>query len=115
MPNNKNWMRKKRKEMNWPINERILGVPLTPQFYSHPLLGKDAKLDSQLFNIRSAIERTERHLQSTVSSEITKGLAHVREIAREEGVESGLYGPLYELFTIEPDFMTAVEATAGNA
>ncbi|KAM0746239.1 structural maintenance of chromosome protein 3 [Meredithblackwellia eburnea MCA 4105] len=74
----------------------------------------DARLESQVKHATQELKNRERDLYSMMDRDTNKGLKSVKAIAERLGLE-GYYGPLYELFSVEERYKTAVEVTAGNS
>lgn len=73
---------------------------------------EQAKLDSVIGSAREELERAERFLGQMMDQNTQRGLASVRRIVQQEGIE-GAYGPLGELFESHQNYKTAAEVTAG--
>jgi len=75
---------------------------------------EEARLDSILRNTRQELDRAERLLSHTMDQNTSRGLAAVRRIKQQQGLD-GLYGTLGELFDVPDRYKTAAEVTAGNS
>jgi structural maintenance of chromosome 3 (chondroitin sulfate proteoglycan 6) len=73
---------------------------------------EEAKLDSVIANARLELEKAERFLGQMMDASTARGLASVRRIVEQDGIE-GVYGPLGELFDCRDSYKTAAEVTAG--
>ncbi|KAK4502164.1 hypothetical protein PRZ48_005589 [Zasmidium cellare] len=73
---------------------------------------EEARLDSVIGAAREELDKAERFLSQMMDRNTQLGLANVRRIVQEEGIE-GTYGPLGELFECNPNYKTAAEVTAG--
>ncbi|KAI9024903.1 chromosome segregation protein sudA [Phycomyces nitens] len=73
---------------------------------------EEAKLDSVLYNCNEEIRKAERTLAGSIDKNTTSGLAAVARIVNDHHI-SGVYGPLFELFEVDPRFRTAVEVASG--
>ncbi|KAI5289046.1 Structural maintenance of chromosomes protein 3 [Ascosphaera acerosa] len=75
---------------------------------------EEAKLDSMVGSATQEAERAERTLAHTMDHATSRGIASVRRIKREHGLD-GVYGTLAELMDVHERFRTAVEVTAGQS
>ncbi|KAK2740944.1 Structural maintenance of chromosomes protein 3 [Myotisia sp. PD_48] len=75
---------------------------------------EEAKLDSIVSNASSEVDRAERALSHMMDRNTSRGIAAVRRIKRQYGLE-GVYGTLAELFDVSDRYRTAVEVTAGQS
>ncbi len=75
---------------------------------------EEAKLDSAISNAKQELDRADRTLSHTMDQNTSRGLAAVRRIKRQHGLE-GVYGTLAELLQVNDKYRTAVEVTAGNS
>ncbi|KAI9723320.1 MAG: hypothetical protein M1812_001203 [Candelaria pacifica] len=75
---------------------------------------EEAKLDSAISNTRQELDRADRTLSHTMDQNTSRGLAAVRRIKRQHGLE-GAYGTLAELLQVNDKYRTAVEVNAGNS
>ncbi|PVF93473.1 putative SMC3 [Serendipita vermifera] len=74
---------------------------------------EDAKLDTTVGQARDELRAAERNLATMMDKDTANGLLAVDRIAERLKL-TGVYGPLYRLFTVESSvFNTAVELTAG--
>lgn len=76
----------------------------------------------QEMRIRSLQDSTEHELSNinhkvvqTMDRAQAKGLESVREIAEKLNLQSSVYGPLVDLFSVSEKYKTAVEVVAGNS
>ncbi|KAL8278388.1 hypothetical protein RQP46_009280 [Phenoliferia psychrophenolica] len=74
----------------------------------------DARLDSQVKHAQGELKNSERALFTMMDRDTNKGLKSVKAIAERLKLD-GYYGPLYDLFTVEDRYKTAVEVTAGTS
>lgn len=64
--------------------------------------------------ILSKMEHSSRQLSNLVNRDVSQGLSSLQRL-RDTNNYPGLYGPLYELFTVDdPKFEQAIEVTAEN-
>jgi structural maintenance of chromosome 3 (chondroitin sulfate proteoglycan 6) len=73
---------------------------------------EEAKLDSVISNAQSEYEKAERFLNQMMDQNTSRGLASVRRIIQQQGLQ-GAYGPLGDLLECNERYRTAVEVTAG--
>ncbi|KAI9244206.1 RecF/RecN/SMC [Phascolomyces articulosus] len=73
---------------------------------------EEAKLDSILHNCTEEARKAERLLASSVDKATSHGLEAVMRLAQTHQMQ-GVYGPVFDLFTVDERFHTAVEVTAG--
>ncbi|KAI9490283.1 chromosome segregation protein sudA [Zychaea mexicana] len=75
---------------------------------------QEAKLDSVLHNCTDEARKAERMLASSVDKATSSGLEAVSRIAQAHNIH-GVYGPVFDLFTVDERFNTAVETAAGSS
>ncbi|KAL2919885.1 Structural maintenance of chromosomes protein 3 [Polyrhizophydium stewartii] len=75
---------------------------------------EEASLSSALEAAREDVQKSERIMFGTLNRATSAGLASVKRITKELGLK-GVYGPLYELFTVDERFATAVEVIAATS
>lgn len=75
---------------------------------------EDDKLDTVLAKVREEKDRAERELSHAMDHATAKGLATLRQLAREKDI-SGAYGTLAELMEVPEAYRIAVEQTAGSS
>ncbi|CAG8972988.1 hypothetical protein HYALB_00007834 [Hymenoscyphus albidus] len=75
---------------------------------------EDDKLESLIMDARKEKEKAESVLSHTMDGMTSRGLASVRRLKQELGLD-GAYGTLAELIEVEETYRTAVEQTAGNS
>lgn len=75
---------------------------------------EDGKLTSMVSNARQEKQNAERALSGVMDKDTANGLASVKRIAAEHQLD-GVFGPLYELFSVDDKYKTAIEVTAGNS
>lgn len=74
----------------------------------------ETKTDAALAHARDQLSAAQRALATTMDRATAAGIQAVEAIAQREQLH-GVYGPLYQLFTVDERYKTAVEATAGAA
>lgn len=72
---------------------------------------EDTKLSSSTAYALEQLNNAERILASTMDKATARGLQSVERIAHEHKID-GVYGPLYQLFTVDDKYQTAAEVTA---
>ncbi|KAI7849673.1 RecF/RecN/SMC [Circinella umbellata] len=75
---------------------------------------EEAKLDSVLHNCAEEAKKSERILTSSIDKATSNGLDAITRIVQSHNIQ-GVYGPVFDLFTIDERFTTAVEVAAGNS
>ncbi|XP_049848611.1 uncharacterized protein LOC126315399 isoform X2 [Schistocerca gregaria] len=75
----------------------------------------ESELETEMVKCRQSMARAEYQLESGVSRDLSLGLASVRRIAVELNLRHKVYGPLFELFEVEEEYVSAVEAASGVA
>lgn len=75
---------------------------------------EDDKLDTVLAKVREEKDRAERELSHAMDHATAKGLATLRQLAREKDIQ-GAYGTLAELMEVPEAYRIAVEQTAGSS
>lgn len=84
-------------------------------FGNYRLLWKEeSRVDSQAKHAEEQLKKAESHLARTMDRDTANGLRAAARIAERLGLE-GYFGPLYELFTCDERYKTAVEVTAGTS
>lgn len=73
---------------------------------------QEAHTAAALTHAKDQLSSEQRTLASTMDRATAAGLQSVETMAAREGI-TGVYGPLYQLFTVDDRYKTAVEATAG--
>lgn len=73
---------------------------------------EETKLASSVSYVREQLNNAQRALAGTMDKATSQGLQAVEQIAQRQGL-SGVYGPLYQLFTVDAKYQTATEVTAG--
>ncbi|WFD32644.1 Structural maintenance of chromosomes protein 3 [Malassezia sp. CBS 17886] len=73
---------------------------------------QEAKTNAALMHARDQLHTAQRALSGTMDRATASGIQAVQRIAQREQL-AGVYGPLYELFSVDERYKTAVEATAG--
>lgn len=75
---------------------------------------QEAQTAAALTHAKDQLSSEQRTLASTMDRATAAGLQSVEAMAAREGI-TGVYGPLYQLFTVDDRYKTAVEATAGTS
>lgn len=75
---------------------------------------KKQENSTEIQQLTEVYEKQKKYLESTRSSEITKGIESVEELVRQRKI-SGYYGPVINLIKVSSRYHLAVEATAGNS
>ncbi|KDN48180.1 putative SMC3 [Tilletiaria anomala UBC 951] len=75
---------------------------------------EEAKLSSELGFIRDQLNVAQRTLAGTMDKATASGISAAEKIASRLGL-TGVYGPLYSLFTVDDKYKTAVEVTANTS
>lgn len=75
---------------------------------------RETEAEANATTFKTELEKAERTLSGTMPKTLATGLKAVRRIMTEHNID-GVYGPLLELFNVDPTFATAVEVTAGNS
>ena len=75
---------------------------------------QDAQADAALGTFKEEYRKAERALHGVLDRQTASGVEAVKKIAERLGLK-GVYGPLYELFEVDPTFGVATEITAGNS
>eukprot|EP00040_Diaphanoeca_grandis_P033645 m.206425 g.206425 ORF g.206425 m.206425 type:complete len:1211 (+) comp32953_c0_seq2:153-3785(+) len=75
------------------------------------LWSEDAKLDTQMSELKLALGKSERALYATTSKVKAQGVAAVRVLMEQNKIK-GIHGPLVDLITCPPDYRVPVEVTA---
>lgn len=73
---------------------------------------QEAQTAAALTHAKDQLSSEQRALASTMDRATAVGLQSVEAMVARENL-SGVYGPLYQLFTVDDRYKTAVEATAG--
>lgn len=73
---------------------------------------EEAKMDSLIRNYNDEIRKSERRLAGSMDKNTSTGLAAIHRIVRETGLQ-GVYGPIFELFEVNPELEIAVEVAVG--
>lgn len=73
---------------------------------------EEAKMDSLIRNYNDEIRKSERRLAGSMDKNTSAGLAAIHRIVRETGLH-GVYGPIFELFEVNPELEIAVEVAVG--
>ncbi|PWN47834.1 putative SMC3 [Violaceomyces palustris] len=76
---------------------------------------EESRLSSNVNYARDQLSAAQRELASTMDKTTAQGLQSVEKIATRLGLESNVHGPLYQLFTVDEKYKTAVEVTAGGS
>ncbi|WFD34909.1 Structural maintenance of chromosomes protein 3 [Malassezia cuniculi] len=74
----------------------------------------EARTNAALTHARDQLSTSQRALATTMDRATASGIQAVENIVAKHGME-GVYGPLYQLFTVDERYKTAVEATAGTS
>lgn len=74
----------------------------------------ESKLSTTLDTLRDASEKSHRTLSSTMDRNTSTGLKSVADIVHRHKIQ-GYFGPLYQLFSIDDVYATAVEVIAGSS
>lgn len=72
---------------------------------------EEMKLSSSTAYAREQLNAAQRILASTMDKATAQGLQAVEAIAKQQNLR-GVYGPLYQLFTVDEKYQTAAEVTA---
>ncbi|KAI8916910.1 RecF/RecN/SMC [Entophlyctis helioformis] len=75
---------------------------------------EEAAHTSSLANAQDTVQKCERTLMGSMDRSVAKGLSSIKRIAQREKL-SGVYGPLYELFTVDDRYRTAVDVIASTS
>lgn len=75
---------------------------------------EETRMSSTVGHAAEQLKLAERTLSSAMDKDTNRGLKAARAIAERLDLD-GYYGALYELFTVEDRYTTAVEVTAGNS
>ncbi|CAO1622613.1 unnamed protein product [Parajaminaea phylloscopi] len=75
------------------------------------LLKEETKLASSTTYAREQLNNAQRTLASTMDRATSQGLQSVERIVRDHDIQ-GVYGPLYQLFSVDDKYQTAAEVTA---
>ncbi|PKI85465.1 Smc3p [Malassezia vespertilionis] len=73
---------------------------------------QETKINATLAHARDQHSAAQRTLAATMDRATASGLASIEAIAAREQMH-GVYGPLYQLFSVDDRYKAAVEATAG--
>lgn len=73
---------------------------------------EEAKLDNAIAAARAEYDKASRFLSQMMDQNTSRGLASVRRIVQQQGIE-GAHGTLGELFEVNERYKTAAEVTAG--
>ncbi|KAJ1956112.1 Structural maintenance of chromosomes protein 3, partial [Linderina pennispora] len=73
---------------------------------------KEARLESELHDLKDELRRAERNIAGTVDRATSEGLAALAELRDSLGLP-GIHGPLFELFDVDETYRTCVESIAG--
>ncbi|KAI8148435.1 hypothetical protein BJV82DRAFT_265879 [Fennellomyces sp. T-0311] len=73
---------------------------------------EEAKLDSVLHNCAEEVRKAERLLSSSIDKATSSGLEAIHRISLAHNIQ-GVHGPVFDLFTVDERFTTAVEVAAG--
>ena len=101
-------------------SERSLELPLAPScsiltfLAFRELWSEEAKLASELSFAQDQLNQSQRSLAGTMDRATADGIAAVERIAEQLSL-TGVYGPLFSLFTVDDKYKTAVEATANTS
>ena len=76
---------------------------------------EENKLSSIVPSLQEEVSKQERHIYGTLDKTTISGLEAVRKITRRLGLESSVYGPVYELLSVDPIYYTSIEMVAGNS
>ena len=101
-------------------SERSLELPLAPScsiltfLAFRELWSEEAKLASELSFAQDQLNQSQRSLAGTRDRATADGIAAVERIAEQLSL-TGVYGPLFSLFTVDDKYKTAVEATANTS
>jgi len=74
----------------------------------------DVSSETRMKSTQEELGKAERRLGGSVNQGISIGLSAVLKIVKQHKI-SGVPGPLFELFEVGDEFITAVEVTAGNS
>ena len=74
---------------------------------------EDQKLIETVRYARDQLQSAERNLYSAMDKNTSAGLKAVARIAEQHQI-GGVYGPLYQLFTVPEAYRQSAEVTAGN-
>ena len=74
----------------------------------------EARTSAALAHARDQLSTAQRALATTMDRATASGIQAVEAIVARHGIP-GVYGPLYQLFTVDERYKTAVEATAGTS
>lgn len=74
----------------------------------------EARTSAALAHARDQLSTAQRVLATTMDRATASGIQAVEAIVARHGIP-GVYGPLYQLFTVDERYKTAVEATAGTS
>ncbi|KAH9271928.1 hypothetical protein BASA83_005766 [Batrachochytrium salamandrivorans] len=75
---------------------------------------EEATLSSALENARDDVQKSERILFGTMDRAVSSGLKSVKKITERLRLE-GVYGPLYELFSVDDRYRCSVEVIASSS
>lgn len=75
---------------------------------------EETKLSSSVAFAREQLNVSQRALGSMMDKATAQGLQAIERIAREQKL-TGVYGPLFQLFSVDSTYQTATEVTAGNS
>ena len=74
----------------------------------------ETRTNAALAHARDQLSTAQRTLATTMDRATASGLQAVEGIVQRNNIQ-GVYGPLYQLFTVDERYKTAVEATAGTS
>ncbi|KAI8851056.1 SMCs flexible hinge [Chytridium lagenaria] len=66
-----------------------------------------------LESVRDELAKAEQRLMSAMDRNVASALQAIKTIAKKHGLK-GVYGPMYELFTVDDRYKTAVEVVGGG-
>ncbi|KAJ1970892.1 Structural maintenance of chromosomes protein 3 [Dimargaris xerosporica] len=75
---------------------------------------QEALTDSKLNTLKEELRKAERTLGGMMNKNTHRGLQYVLQLMKQ-GTVSGIHGPLYQLFDVDPRYKTAVETIAGTS
>ncbi|KAI5476815.1 chromosome segregation protein, SudA [Pseudohyphozyma bogoriensis] len=76
----------------------------------------ESRLESTVKHAADQLKQAEQDLFSTMDRDTSRGLKSAKAIAERLGlVGNGYHGAIYELFTVDDRYKTAVEVTAGTS
>ncbi|KAJ3112731.1 Structural maintenance of chromosomes protein 3 [Phlyctochytrium bullatum] len=75
---------------------------------------EEHKSSAMLEQIRDDLARAERSLMSSIDRNVSSAIQGIKAIAARRRLK-GVYGPLYELFTVDERYRSAVEVIGGGS